>query len=74
MPALGWARCLSVPVPWFSSHNVCVCIHLCVSAAQPAEGEPGGGEPPLVGSDPDPDAAEPHPAGADDGEQGSVSR
>jgi len=40
-----------------------------VPVVEPAEGEPGGGEPAPPGPDPDPDAAEPHPAGSDDGEQ-----
>lgn len=37
-----------------------------------AERKLGGGEPSPVGPDPDPDAAESHTFGADDGEQGPI--
>jgi len=47
---------------------------VCRAAAEPVEGEPGGGESSPAQPDRDPDAAEPNPAGADHGEQGPVSR
>ena len=51
--------------------HLCMCVFVVV---EPAERKPGGGESPPVGSDPDSDAAESHPAGADHGEQGPVPR
>lgn len=52
--------------------NLCVCV--CVLVVEPAERKPGGGESSPVGPDPDFDAAESHPPGADHGEQGPVPR
>lgn len=47
---------------------------MCPAVVKSAEGEPRGREPAFAGSDPDPHAAEPDPAGADHGEQRPVPR
>lgn len=62
--------------------DTCTCcsfsnsVYLCVlsPAADPSEGEPGGGEPPPAESDPDVEPAEPDPAGENHGEQGALPR
>lgn len=61
----------------FGPFNVSVLIrylYVYTPAVEPVERKPGGGEPPPVGPDPDSDAAKPHAAGADNGEQGFVPR